>query len=72
MGINRIKVSEDLKALINKHEGRSNFALQTSINRAENLLRTLDEYARIEIEELRQQISLLENVRRDLKKEREN
>jgi hypothetical protein len=71
MGIKRIQVSEDLKALINKHEGRANFALQTSVSTAESLLRTFDEYVRIEIGELKQQVSLLESVRRDLKKEKE-
>jgi hypothetical protein len=70
MSVKAIKVTDELKVLINKHEGRSNFALQTSISTAEKLLMTFDEYVRVEIDELNQQILLLETVRRDLKKEK--
>ena len=70
MSVKGIKVTDELKALINKHEGRSNFALQTSISTTEKLLTTFDEYVRVEIDELNQQILLLETVRRDLKKEK--
>lgn len=70
MSVKGIKVTDELKALINKHEGRSNFALQTSISTAEKLLTTFDEYVRVEIDELNQQILLLETVRRDLKIEK--
>jgi hypothetical protein len=60
MSVKAIKVTDELKVLINKHEGRSNFALQTSISTAEKLLMTFDEYVRVEIDELNQQILLLE------------
>jgi len=69
-GRGRIAAVNELKRIIARHEGRADITLKMAVSTGESLLRMFDEYARVEIKELREQIDILENMHRDLNKER--
>lgn len=69
-GSGRIAVVNELKRIISRHEGRADITLKMAVSTGESLLRMFDEYGRVEIKEIRQQIDLLESINRDLNKER--
>ena len=69
-GKGRIATVNELKSIIARHEGRADITLKMAVSTGETLLKMFDEYARVEINEIRQQIELLEKMRRDLNKER--
>lgn len=66
---NRIGIANDLRVILGRHEDRAGTTLSIAIRVGESLREIFDNYVIKEIDDLRSQIQLLQQVGRELKKE---
>lgn len=66
---NRIGVANELRVILGRHEDRADFGLTMAINAGKSLRQIFDGYVRKELDDLRAQIRLLQQVNRELDKE---
>lgn len=68
---NRIGVANELRAILGKHEDRADFGLSMAVNAGKSLREIFDKYIRKELDDLKAQVQLLQQVGRELEKEQE-